>query len=191
MIATSSDTLAALGAAECGIEGGLEQAADELERAIGSSADAPLLHALGALRLLLSHDAKAHHYLRLALCADPSDVLCRHLYALSLWRIGRRHESAAQLRICLESAAFDVDVLMALSVLAREIGEIEEACRTQDRALQHHSRDADVWTQAGSLAWSLGQKTTAIRAYRAALELDPKHTGARVALNRIASATPA
>ena len=191
MAAMSSETRSTLCDAESGIgAGSIERAADLLERSATPSSDASLLCALGALRLCLGEEPKAHHWLCRAICLDPGDLLCRHLYALALWRIGRLREASAQLRICLEAAPDDVDVLMSSCVLSRELGDMDGACLMQNRALQLHPRDADVWAAAGGLAWALGQNATAVTAYRSALALAPRHAEARSALDRIAAGEP-
>jgi tetratricopeptide (TPR) repeat protein len=189
--ALSSEMLSALREAESAVQAGsIRHAAEGLQRAAAAASapsDGSLLCALGALCLSLGEAERAHHWLRRALCHDASDLLCRHLYALALWRTGRLREAAAQLSTCLEGAPGDVDLLMSSCLLLRELGDMDGACRTQDRTLQLHPRDADVWAAAGSLAWALGQSATAVTAYRSALVLQPQHADARAALERIAA----
>jgi Tfp pilus assembly protein PilF len=172
MTALSSESVAALSEAERELTAGsLQRAAEGLERAARRAPDAPLLCALGALQLLLGQDASAQQSLRRSLCSDPLNGLSRHLYGLVLWKAGRLREAAGQLRICHLRAPLDPDVLMALSLVSREIGDVDEACRTQERALQVDSRDAQIWAAAGALATSLGQNESASMAYRTALAL--------------------
>jgi protein O-GlcNAc transferase len=172
MTAPSSPTRLALGKAEAMLRtGSLADAGAVVECAASESHDPFLLVVLGALRLALDDPASAHASLRTSLCLDPTDVLCRHLYALCLRRMGRHREAVAQLRICLEDDALDVDLLMGLSLCAREIGDMDTACQTQDRALKSHARDPDVWAAAADLARSLGQDAMASTAERTALTL--------------------
>lgn len=76
------------------------------------------------------------------------------------------------------------ELLMLQAHACERLQQLPEAMRRYEQATQRYPDFLDAWLQLGHVCTSHGQDSQAVRAYRAALALEPEHVHALAALTR-------
>ena len=96
-----------------------------------------------------------------------------------LRRLGRREEAIAHFRATLRDDPDRYEAALNLSGTLAEVGRPAEALPVLEDALQWHPEVASLHYNLGLVQWMLGEEEAAVAAWRAALERDPDHAGAK------------
>ncbi len=155
--------------------GRLADAAVAAERALDLEPDfAPAHLQLGEIFQELGwHETAADSY-RLALAADPQAPAARYLLVKCLADAGRLRAAEDEARSFLAQDETARLCLVLGEVLQRQ-RRGQEALAAYDRAVEIEPRLADAHARRASLLYQLGQYEEAVRAGRAALEIDANH----------------
>ena len=134
------------------------------------------------LRALTEFDA--------ALRLRPEDFSAWFNRAGSLQLLARREESLQSYRNAAASASDDPDRQLMVASALREAGEVEEARRCHERALQLAPRSPLAENSLGNLIGMQGDLAGAETHYRRALALKPDYAGAYYNLADVKNLTP-
>ena len=129
------------------------------------------------------HDVARLHYQRaIAGAHDPQSIaFARHEYAETLVSWGEAPEARAQLELAVAANPADASAWHDLGLLRHHAGDDPGAIQALLRAEQLVPGDIRPRTALAALYWSLGDKASAAREYRALLELDiPERLRAKV-----------
>lgn len=159
--------------------GDFESGLKELKRArsLGSTDVATTVAITRALILLGENDEAATE---LALHGDFEQYDWRYLQAMLDLRVGRYEDSQKAFAMLVEEKPSDRQAQRGLISSWLQLGNVEEAKKALDSAVENGPEDADIWTMKGELDVMDGHYEAASESYQKALMLDPDAYSARV-----------
>jgi tetratricopeptide (TPR) repeat protein len=107
-----------------------------------------------------------------AVAACPADVEARRQYAETLWHRGARDQAIEQLLAAAKLAPEDPSLLDRLAEFRLAGGQIEDARRDAEAAIDLDPRSADAWMVHGKVMRQLGDNRQALADLHRALSYD-------------------
>lgn len=128
----------------------------------------------------LEHDkvSEAERLLAQAVGACQTDPDARQHYAEALWRNGSRHEAIAQLSEAIRLMPDAVCLKRKMAEYQLAEGNVDEARKWIEEALDHHPEDSETWFVRGKLLERQGDLQGALANYQRSLGLIPNQTEA-------------
>jgi tetratricopeptide (TPR) repeat protein len=174
------------------VHGRAEEAVAHLRRALEWDPDA--LEALYALATALSGVGEVDEaitVLERALGLSPADPRLRYGLALLYAEAGREVEALRAFEAVVATAPDHERAWMNLGILRSQTADVEGALEALGQAARVSPSSPEAHWVAGTVLLEAGRLDQAEEAGRAALARDPRHTGARSLLSRIAAARKA
>ena len=110
-----------------------------------------------------------------AVAACPSDVDARRQYAETLWHRGAVDQAIEQLLAASKVAPEDPTLLDRLAEFRLTDGNLEDARRDAETAIDLDPRSADAWMVRGKVMRQLGDNRQALADLHKALSYDPRN----------------
>jgi tetratricopeptide (TPR) repeat protein len=110
-----------------------------------------------------------------AVAACPADVDSRRHYAETLWHRGAQQEAIAQLAEATKIAPEDPRLLDRLAEFRLLAGQVDQARRDAEAAIDLDPRSADAWMVRGRIMRQLGDNRQALADLHRALSYDPRN----------------
>jgi tetratricopeptide (TPR) repeat protein len=108
--------------------------------------------------------------------ACPQDVDARRQYAETLWHRGAQAEAIAQLAEAVKEAPEDARLLDRLAEFRLMAGQLTEARRDAELAIDLEPKSPDAWMVRGRIMRQLGDNRQALADLHRALTYDPRNT---------------
>ncbi len=149
-----------------------------------AKADALLL--LADIAYLQRDWAKAERFYQQVLKLDPDNATALNNYGYMLAELGERlDEAEAMIRKALKQRPNEPAFLDSLGWVYAQRGDYKKALPLIQKAVRGAPNDAELRYHLGIVYWRLGEKEKALQELRKAIDLDPRHMGAREALQKL------
>lgn len=108
-----------------------------------------------------------------AIDSCPADYKARQYYAHALWQRGAADRAIAEMRSAIGLSGGDPRLMVELGQMHLSRGELSEAARHAELALQANAQLADAWTLRGDVLDKRGQSQAALDSYHRGLNYSP------------------
>lgn len=163
--------------------GRFEDAATLFERALSRHPDsAALWFNLGYSLYASERAQEAAPKLHKAMELEPANPRVRRFLALTLVDAGREDQALQTLNQAVVDGAIDAELLITLSQLELDAGHIEDASAAANRAVAAAPSNALAWQAKGQAALFALDPSTAGKALRQSLEINPADVDSEILL---------